>query len=66
VALWIAENCQDVTVRVFENTYDPHDTAEDMFPFSEIELGTPENLVDFLKGIQYTDSEIRSFLSGHE
>lgn len=65
-ALWIAENCLDVTVRVFENTYDPHDTAEDMFPFSEIEFKTSGDLMDFLRGIQYTEREIRSFLSGHE
>lgn len=66
VALWIVENCPDVTVRVFENSYDPHDTEEDMFPFSEIELETPRDLIDFLKGIQYTESEIQSSLSNHD
>lgn len=66
VALWIVENCQDVTVRIFENSYDPHDPSEDMFPFSEIEFKTPRDLIGFLKGIQYTEADIRSSLSSNE
>lgn len=65
-ALWIAEHCPDVIVRVFENAYDPHDTAEDMFPFSEIEFKISGDLMDFLKRIQYTECEIKSSLSSHE
>jgi hypothetical protein len=61
-ALWIAQHCPDVTMRAFENAYDPHDTEEDLFPFSEVELETHESLVDFLRGIQYTEAEIRSSL----
>jgi hypothetical protein len=64
-ALWIAEYCPDVVVRVFENSYDPHDTAEDMFPFTEIEFEKAKHLIEFLRGIQYTEDEIKSSLSDY-
>lgn len=66
VALWIAENCEDVILRIFENTYDPKDIAEDTLPFAEIEFESKAQKVAFLRKIQYTTVQIQSFLKIHE
>ena len=59
-ALWVAENFSDVQIFVYENQYDKTAANEDHLLYEEVLFDSREELIDFLRTIQYTETDIKA------
>ena len=51
--LWIANNYNDIVIKILESYY-----KNDKLKYKEIELGNRENMLEYIKSIQYDKEDI--------
>jgi hypothetical protein len=62
VALFLAEQYQEIEFLIYQNSYQPQNKEEDQLAFSLIEFGTKKEMINFLKQNQYSKEEIKKLI----
>lgn len=58
VALWIAENYPALELNIYANRYEPNNLEEEQLVYLQYKFANHQNLLSFLRSIQYTEAEI--------
>lgn len=62
VALWIANNHQEVEILIYQNSHQPNNLDEDQISFKLEKFSSREEMMDFLLKNQYSEQEINDLI----
>ncbi len=62
VALWVAQNYQEVEILVYQNSYQPNNLEEDQISFQIEKFISKKEMIDFLLDNQYSEKEINDLI----
>jgi hypothetical protein len=62
VALWIAQNYEEVEILIYQNSHQPNNLEEDQISFKLERFDSKKEMMDFLLQNQYSENEINDFI----
>jgi len=62
VALWAAQNYQEVEILVYQNSYQPNNLEEDQISFQIEKFISKKEMIDFLLNSQYSEKQINNLI----